>query len=147
VPNPLPVIWCDRPRVTEAFRNLITNAIKYNDKERRLVEVGFLPSVVTPQGSEKEVFYVKDNGIGIAPEFHDKIFRMFARLSDSAGGKQDGTGAGLTFVKKIIERHGGRIWLHSEPGNGTTFYFTLPGCLDGKGKQVDQRSGETDRAA
>ena len=147
VPRPLPVIWCDRPRVTEAFRNLITNAIKYNDKERPLIEIGFLPSVVTSEGSEKEVFYVKDNGIGIAAEFHEKIFRMFGRLNDSAAGEQDGTGAGLTFVKKIIERHGGRIWLHSERGEGTTFYFTLPGCLDGKGKQADQRAGEADRAA
>ncbi len=125
VPKPLPIIVCDKPRVTEVFRNLITNAVKYNDKPERLVEIGFLNSVNTPEGPERNVFYVKDNGIGIALEFHQAIFRIFKKLDSHVEDKDTGTGVGLTFVKKIIERHDGRIWLESEPQKGTTFYFTL----------------------
>jgi two-component system, LuxR family, sensor kinase FixL len=126
VPQTLPTILCDKTRVTEAFRNLITNAVKYNDKAQPRVEVGCLPAVDTAARQEKQVFYVKDNGTGIAPEFHEVIFHMFKRLHHGSGDDQSGTGAGLTFVKKIIERHGGRIWLESEGGEGTCFYFTLP---------------------
>lgn len=125
VPTPLPRIICDRPRVAEVFRNLITNAVKYNDKPERIIEVGFLEEVETPQGPEKKVFYVRDNGVGIEQEFHEEIFRIFKRLQRPAEEKESGTGAGLTFVKKIVERHGGHVWLTSEPGKGTTFYFTL----------------------
>lgn len=127
VPQSLPVIVCDRTRITEVFRNLITNAVKYNDKPECIVEVGFLDKVKTPQGTENSVFYVKDNGIGIEAGFYQEIFRIFKRLQRSATGKEDGTGVGLTFVKKIIERHKGRIWLESEPGRGTVFYFTTGG--------------------
>jgi len=125
VPRPMPNIVCDKPRITEVFRNLITNAVKYNDKKERLVEVGFLENIETPNGIGHHVFYVKDNGVGIASEFHQEIFRIFKRLQNPVGEKESGTGAGLTFVKKIVERHGGRIWLESEPGKGTTFYFTV----------------------
>jgi signal transduction histidine kinase len=125
VPRTLPLIICDKTRVTEVFRNLITNAVKYNDKAERLVEVGFLESVNTDAGPEKNVFYVKDNGVGIDPEFHQEIFRIFKRLQNTPDGQETGTGVGLTFVKKIIERHGGRIWLDSETGIGTVFYFSL----------------------
>jgi PAS domain S-box-containing protein len=126
IPKPLPVITCDRPKVTEVFRNLITNAAKYNDKQQRVIEIGFLDQVDTPDGPEKNVFYVRDNGVGIDPKFHKEIFRIFRRLKQPAGEKEAGTGAGLTFVKKIIERHHGRVWLESRIGEGTTFYFTLP---------------------
>jgi signal transduction histidine kinase len=126
VPRPLPRIVCDKPRVTEVFRNLITNAVKYNDKTKRTVEVGFREAANTHDGPESNVFYVRDNGVGIAAEFHDEIFRIFKRLNNTPDGQeQAGTGVGLTFVKKIVERHGGRIWLESVPGNGTTFYFNL----------------------
>ena len=125
VPRVLPRIVCDRTRVTEVFRNLITNAVKYNDKAERLVEIGFSESVNTKDGPESNVFYVKDNGVGIDPEFHQDIFRIFKRLQNSSDGPDAGTGVGLTFVKKIVERHGGRIWLKSEPGKGTVFYFNL----------------------
>ncbi len=125
VPLPLPVITCDKPRVTEVFRNLITNAVKYNDKKERLVEVGFLDNVQSPQGLERNVFYVKDNGIGIEKEFYKEIFRIFRRLGADEENTDGGTGSGLTFVKKIIERHKGKIWPESELGKGTIFYFTL----------------------
>ena len=125
VPRPLPRIVCDKPRVTEVFRNLITNAVKYNDKAKRTVEVGFREAVNTHDGPEWNVFYVRDNGVGIEAEFYDEIFRIFKRLNNTPDGQEAGTGVGLTFVKKIVERHGGRIWLESVPGNGTTFYFNL----------------------
>ncbi len=121
----LPNVVCDRPRITEALRNLITNAVKYNDKAERLIEVGYLPEIKTKRGIEKNVYYVKDNGMGIADEFHQEIFRIFKRLNKPANEKEAGTGVGLTFVKKIIERHNGTIWLESELGKGTTFYFTI----------------------
>jgi len=111
--------------VTEVFRNLITNAVKYNDKAERLVEIGFSETVDTKDGPENNVFSVRDNGVGIDPEFHQEIFRIFKRLQNSSDGPDNGTGVGLTFVKKIVERHGGRIWLESEPGKGTVFYFNL----------------------
>jgi signal transduction histidine kinase len=125
VPRTLPRIVCDRTRVTEVFRNLITNAVKYNDKTERVVEIGFLESVNTKERTEKSVFYVRDNGVGIASEFHQEIFRIFKRLQNASDGQETGTGVGLTFVKKIVERHGGRIWLESESGKGTVFYFSL----------------------
>jgi PAS domain S-box-containing protein len=125
VAEKLPAIICDRPRVTELFRNLITNAVKYNDKAERRIEVGYLRSQKGPDGiARKNVFFVGDNGLGIQPEFHQEIFRIFKRLQASKE-PEDGTGVGLTFVKKIVERHGGEIWLESQPGKGTTFYFTL----------------------
>jgi signal transduction histidine kinase len=125
VPRPLPHIVCDKIRVTEVFRNLITNAVKYNDKAERLVQIGFMETVHTAGGAERNVFYVKDNGVGIECEFHQEIFRIFKRLQNASDGAETGTGVGLTFVKKIVERHGGRIWLESEPGKGCIFYFNL----------------------
>jgi signal transduction histidine kinase len=124
VPKPLPEVVCDRTRVAEVFRNLISNALKYNESPQKRVEIGHCDEVQTPRGRERDVFYVKDNGIGIAPEFHDDIFKIFKRLNAEEDDKK-GTGVGLTFVRKIIERHGGRIWLSSTPGEGTTFFFTF----------------------
>jgi light-regulated signal transduction histidine kinase (bacteriophytochrome) len=128
VPHRLPLIVCDKTRVTEVFRNLITNAVKYNDKAERLVEVGFLEAVNTKAGPRRNVFYVRDNGVGIDAEFHQEIFRIFKRLQHAVDGQEAGTGVGLTFVKKIVERHGGRIWLDSVSGEGTVFYFSLDGA-------------------
>jgi signal transduction histidine kinase len=122
-PQPLPVVHCDRVRVGEVFRNLITNAMKYNDKPQRWIEVGCEQRPLNGNGSEL-VFHVRDNGIGIREKHLDSVFRIFKRLHgrDEYGG---GTGIGLTIVKKIVERHGGQIWLESTFGEGTTFYFTL----------------------
>lgn len=117
----LPTIPCDRVRVTELFQNLITNAFKYNDKPDPWIEIGH-----QDQGGMPVTLYVRDNGIGIAEKHHDAVFRIFKRLHgrDQYGG---GSGAGLTIVQRIVTRHGGRIWLQSQPGVGTTFSFTLRG--------------------
>jgi PAS domain S-box-containing protein len=132
IPKTLPQIVCDKPRITEVFRNLITNAIKYNDKAQKIIEVGCLEQQRVHEQIESQVFYVKDNGIGIEPEFYEEIFRIFKRLNEEDDEKK-GTGVGLTFVRKIIERHGGEIWLDSQPGIGTIFYFTIKqGALHGK---------------
>lgn len=125
VPKGLPSISCDKARVTEVMRNLITNGVRHNDKKKKRIEVGFIGHVVAPHGQEKNVFYVRDNGRGIAREHYDDIFSIFRRIPHKGDKGEQGSGVGLTFVKKIIQRHGGNIWLDSTPGEGTTFYFTL----------------------
>jgi signal transduction histidine kinase len=119
VPRPLPVVRADRVRVGEIFHNLIVNAMKYNDKPQKWIEIGWHAN-----GAGPPVFHVRDNGIGIPEKHRESVFRIFKRLHgrEKFGG---GTGAGLTIVKKIVERHHGRIWLESSAGEGTTFYFTL----------------------
>ena len=118
----LPIITCDRVRAGEIFRNLIVNAIKYNDSEDKYVEVGCTTDHKECPGCN--VFYVSDNGIGIPEKHQEAVFKMFKRLHgrEAYGG---GTGSGLAFVKKILDRHGGKIWIDSKEGEGTTFYFTL----------------------
>jgi signal transduction histidine kinase len=120
LPRPLPVVRCDRVRVRELLYNLVVNAAKYNDKPERHIEIGFVEN----GSGGPQALYVRDNGIGIQEKHFDSIFRIFKRLHgrDKFGG---GTGAGLTIVKKIVERHNGRIWVESTFGVGTTIYFTL----------------------
>ncbi|MDX2255985.1 MAG: ATP-binding protein [Pseudanabaenaceae cyanobacterium bins.39] len=121
IPQQLPIIQADRMLVEEVFINLINNAIKYNDKAEKWVEINYL---IDKSKSSHPILYVRDNGIGILEEHQEIIFRIFKRLhSQKAFG--GGTGAGLTIVKKIVERHGGNIWVESVLGKGTTFYFTL----------------------
>ncbi len=154
IPRPLPTIRCDSVLINEVFSNLITNAFKYNDKAEKWVEIGYLGigergSGIGGQGghggqgdadhfgsspmgfaassvdSQSPItFYVRDNGIGIPPHHYHTIFKLFKRLhtQEKYGG---GTGAGLAIAKKIIERHGGQIWVESNPGEGSTFYLTL----------------------
>lgn len=135
VPRPLPNVAADPTLVSELLTNLIANAIKYNNKDQKWVEIGYQPveqvtgddsTVPSMDSLGPIVFHVRDNGIGIAQKHHDAVFRIFKRLHgrDDFGG---GTGAGLTIARKIVERHGGRIWLDSLPGEGTTVYFTLTG--------------------
>jgi PAS domain S-box-containing protein len=124
IPNKLPVISCDKVRVTEVFRNLIMNAVKYNTNDTKHVEIGYCQGMQVDESNEQNIFYVKDNGIGIAREFYEDIFRIFKRLNPEDDDKK-GTGAGLTFVRKIVQRHGGRVWLTSALNEGTTFYFTI----------------------
>lgn len=117
---PLPVISCEKILINELFTNLIVNAMKYNDKKEKWIEVG----VIKPADQDIPVFYVRDNGIGIKEKYQQAVFRIFKRLNskDKFG---DGTGFGLTIAKKIIEQHHGKIWLESVVDEGTTFYFTL----------------------
>jgi len=114
-----PKVTCDRIRISEVFSNLVSNAIKYTKKDiRPAVEIGWSDK------NDFYEFYVKDNGIGIEKQYYDKVFQIFQRLH--AKGEYEGTGAGLTIVKKIVENHGGKIWVESVPDAGSTFYFTLP---------------------
>lgn len=125
IPKPLPTVFCDHQKVAELFRNLISNGIKYNDKQHKTIEIGVSQKPNPGNGSAKnEIFYVKDNGIGIDEQFFSDIFRIFKRLNSESDAVR-GSGVGLTFVKKIVERHEGTIWLESEPGKGSCFYFTL----------------------
>ena len=114
----LPVVYGDRQRLVEVLQNLIDNAAKFmGDQPNPHIEIG--------QRGEEDgmpIFYVKDNGIGIAPEYHERVFGLFDKLD----AKSDGTGIGLAIVKRIVEFHGGSIWIESEAGNESTFYFTLP---------------------
>ena len=116
----LPVMLCDRVRMGEVFRNLIVNGLKYNNSADKVINVGAEVKIVN--GVKQTVVFVADNGIGINEEFHTEIFRIFKRLhkKDAYGG---GTGSGLTFVKKIIDRHTGEVWVESSKGHGSTFYF------------------------
>ncbi len=124
-PQVLPTVCCDRSQVSELFINLIGNAIKYNDKTEKWVEIGFVDSKTVKDGSQiSHTFYIRDNSIGIPAEYLEQIFEIFKRLhpAEQYGG---GTGAGLTIVRKIVERHDGKIWVESTVGEGSTFYFTL----------------------
>ncbi|MBI5475927.1 MAG: PAS domain S-box protein [Ignavibacteriales bacterium] len=120
IPEQLPVVFGNDTQVRIVFRNLIGNAVKFNDKMSPAIEVKF-------QNAENNyyLFSIKDNGIGIDRDFYEKIFVIFQRLHRRE--EYEGTGAGLAIVKKIIELHQGKIWVESELGTGSTFYFTLPG--------------------
>ena len=142
VPRPLPIVHCDRSQINVLFTNLISNAIKYNDQDKKRIEIGYLSeneisaneisqSEVSPlffkllkKTSAQTIFFVKDNGIGIRDKHSEIIFKIFKRLHpvNKYGG---GTGAGLTIARKIVERHGGTILVSSTIGQGSTFYFTL----------------------
>jgi len=117
VHGPLPRLRVDPTLLGEVFRNLITNGVKFNESPQPLIEIGF-------HLGDPPSLYVRDNGIGIPPEHHEHVFAMFHRLH--ARHKYPGTGAGLCIVRRIVERAGGRVWLDSAPGGGSTFYFSLP---------------------
>jgi PAS domain S-box-containing protein len=116
--EPLPTVTVDDVQLIQVFQNLIANAIKFRGDESPRSNVS-----CEARGSEW-VFSVRDNGIGIDPQYLERIFIIFQRLHKR--GKYPGTGIGLAMCKKIIVRHGGRIWVESEPGKGSTFYFSLP---------------------
>ena len=114
----LPTIICDELRMKTVFFNLVLNALNFSEKENIVIEVGYRDA------DDFFEFFVRDNGIGIDPQYFDKIFIIFQRLGRRENSQ--GTGAGLTITKKIIEVHGGKIWVESKLQEGTTFYFTIP---------------------
>jgi signal transduction histidine kinase len=116
--GPLPAVLADATQLTQLFQNLIGNAVKYRNQRRPEIQVAARPN------GDEWVLSVKDNGIGIAPQYSDRIFQMFQRLHTRE--EYSGTGIGLAICRKIVERHGGRIWVESRPGNGSTFLFTIP---------------------
>jgi len=118
-PEKLPVVLSNRTHMTQLFQNLVSNALKFMGDKKPLVEVDCVA-----RGEEDYLFSVKDNGIGISPDNIEKIFEMFRRLHTKE--EYEGTGIGLATVKKIIERSGGTIWVESEVGLGSTFFFTMP---------------------
>jgi light-regulated signal transduction histidine kinase (bacteriophytochrome) len=117
--DPLPTVMADHPQLIQLFQNLIGNAIKFRGDEPPRVHVS------ASRNGNGWIFSVRDNGIGIAPEYAKRIFIIFQRLHSRE--KYAGTGIGLAICQKIVERHGGRIWVESELGKGATFYFTLAG--------------------
>jgi light-regulated signal transduction histidine kinase (bacteriophytochrome) len=114
----LPTVPADEQQLIRLFQNLLSNAIKFRGEEPPLIHVS------AKQMDHEWVVAVRDNGIGIDPQYTDRIFVIFQRLHNRA--EYPGTGIGLAICKKIVERHGGRIWVESELGKGTTFFFTLP---------------------
>lgn len=126
--SPLPTLWADRKRVAEVLQNLVHNAIKYMGKQPEpRIEIG------ARQNGSETICYVRDNGMGIDPRYHEKIFGLFDQLDPKA----DGSGIGLALTKRIIEAHGGRIWCESDgEGCGSTFFFTVPARRDGADDDV-----------
>jgi PAS domain S-box-containing protein len=125
-----PMVYADRLRIREVLANLLQNSINYRNKNRPLeIEIG------CDSSKDKAVFFIRDNGVGIEPGEAEKVFELFYRGTVDGGG----IGAGLAIAKRIIEAHGGSIWMEGQPGTGTTVYFTLPqhrsreeGNTDGK---------------
>jgi len=114
----MPVVYGDHVRLVEVIQNLIENAVKYANPQHHLrIGIG-----IQQTADSGDIFFVRDNGIGIAPEYHERIFGLFNKLDATA----EGSGIGLSLVKRIIEVHGGHIWVESQNGKGATFYFTLP---------------------
>jgi PAS domain S-box-containing protein len=138
----LPTVLADPERISQLLANLVANGLKYNTSPTPKVVIGEVRGPAAAHlaadghgGGDFVTLFVRDNGIGIEPRHHQQIFKIFRRLHKRD--EFEGTGAGLAICKKIVEAHAGRIWVESEPGQGATFYFTLPGvpsngaCPDG----------------
>jgi signal transduction histidine kinase len=121
-PLHMPIVYGDRVRLREVFENLIDNAAKYTgDQQNPMIEIG------TKDKESETVIFVKDNGMGIEPQYQKKVFGLFDKLNPNS----EGTGIGLALIKRIIETHGGKIWVESEGlGKGSTFCFTIPDSRD-----------------
>ena len=116
--DPLPTVMGDGTQLGQLFQNLIGNGIKFRGAAPPRIHVS------SRRNGKGWVFSVRDHGIGIDPQYAERIFVMFQRLHTK--GEYPGTGIGLAVCKKIIERHGGQIWIESQPGEGATFHFTIP---------------------
>lgn len=114
--DPLPTVMADESQLVQLFQNLVGNAIRYRSQESPRVHVSAIAK------GKEWLFSVSDNGIGIEPQYFDRLFHLFQRLH---GGSHPGSGIGLAVGKRIVERHGGRIWVESETGKGSTFRFTI----------------------
>jgi light-regulated signal transduction histidine kinase (bacteriophytochrome) len=116
--DPLPTVLGDESQLGQLFQNLLANAIKFRGPEAPRIHIG------AERTDSHWTLAVRDNGIGIAPEHRERIFLIFQRLHTRA--EYPGTGIGLAIARRIVERHGGRIWIESNTGPGTTFCFTVP---------------------
>ena len=114
----LPTVIVNRTQMIHVFQNLLANAIKFSGKKTPKIHIS------SRRDGDKWIISVSDNGIGIDSQYHKRIFKVFQRLHKRS--EYEGTGMGLFITKKIVERHNGYIWVESEPGNGSTFYFSLP---------------------
>jgi chemotaxis family two-component system sensor kinase Cph1 len=113
----LPEVYGDGPRLRDVLQNLVDNAVKFMGTQRDAhVQIG------ARRDGEEMAIYVRDNGIGIDPKYKDYVFGLFSKLHQDTRG----TGVGLAIAKMIVEVHGGRMWVESQPGKGSTFYFTIP---------------------
>jgi light-regulated signal transduction histidine kinase (bacteriophytochrome) len=116
--DPLPSVFCDQPQLVQLFQNLIGNSIKFRGPQPPRIHVS------AKREAGEWIFSICDNGIGLDPKFSERIFEIFQRLHSRTA--YPGTGIGLAICKRIVQRHGGRIWVESKPDAGATFYFTLP---------------------
>ena len=132
VEGPLPAVYGDPERIGQLLTNLVSNGLKYNKSHPPVVVLGTRPEVCSGSLSDSRLvmsgdfvtLFVRDNGVGIEPQYHEQVFRIFRRLHRRD--EVEGTGAGLAICKKVVEAHGGKLWVESQPGNGATFFFTLP---------------------
>jgi PAS domain S-box-containing protein len=116
--DPLPTVFCDQPQLVQVFQNLLVNSIKFRGQQTPQIHIS------AKQEDSEWLFSVCDNGIGLDSKFGERIFEIFQRLHSRTA--YPGTGIGLAICKRIVQRHGGRIWVESQPGQGATFYFTIP---------------------
>jgi light-regulated signal transduction histidine kinase (bacteriophytochrome) len=123
--QPLPLVHSDQLSLARVFSNLISNSIKYRSNADPVIRITAVPDGPVVR------FCVADNGIGIDPQYHSRIFEVFRRLH---GAEYPGTGIGLSLCRRIVENMGGSIWVESEVGSGSDFYFTIPVAPDGGGK-------------
>jgi PAS domain S-box-containing protein len=122
--DPLPTVMADETQMVQLFQNLIGNALKFHGNERPSIHVSATRRMRPEEMRGEWIFSVQDNGIGIEPQYRERIFEIFERLHDA--GSYSGTGIGLALCRKIVEGHGGRIWVESAAGAGAIFYFTIP---------------------